>query len=74
MQLLPGRSEGRATLRITIREGRNRQVRKMLEAIGHPVDHLTRVAIGPIARQPAEAGALARPDGAEVAALKERRS
>ena len=37
-----------ATLRITIREGRNRQVRKMFEAIGHPVDHLRRVAIGPI--------------------------
>ncbi len=37
-----------ATLRIAIREGRNRQVRKMCEAIGHPVDSLTRVAIGPI--------------------------
>ena len=33
---------------ITIREGRNRQVRKMCEAIGHPVDALRRVAIGPI--------------------------
>jgi pseudouridine synthase len=39
---------GRATLRLTIREGRNRQVRKMCDAIGHPVDHLKRVAIGPI--------------------------
>jgi 23S rRNA pseudouridine2605 synthase len=38
----------RATLLITLREGRNRQVRKMCEAIGHPVDHLKRVAIGPI--------------------------
>jgi 23S rRNA pseudouridine2605 synthase len=35
-------------LLITIREGRNRQVRKMCEAIGHPVTHLKRVAIGPI--------------------------
>jgi len=35
-------------LLITIREGRNRQVRKMCEAIGHPVDHLRRVAIGPL--------------------------
>jgi 23S rRNA pseudouridine2605 synthase len=44
-----GRDTGpRATLLITLREGRNRQVRKMCEAIGHPVDHLTRVAIGPI--------------------------
>jgi 23S rRNA pseudouridine2605 synthase len=37
-----------ATLLITVREGRNRQVRKMCEAIGHPVDRLRRVAIGPI--------------------------
>jgi 23S rRNA pseudouridine2605 synthase len=37
-----------ATLLITVREGRNRQIRKMCEAIGHPVTHLKRVAIGPI--------------------------
>lgn len=40
--------EGHATLEITVREGRNRQVRKMCEAIGHPVSHLRRVAIGSI--------------------------
>jgi pseudouridine synthase len=39
---------GPSHLRITIREGRNRQVRKMCDAIGHPVAHLRRVAIGPI--------------------------
>jgi 23S rRNA pseudouridine2605 synthase len=42
------RDAGHATLLITVREGRNRQVRKMCEAIGHPVTHLKRVAIGPI--------------------------
>ena len=37
-----------ALLEVTVREGRNRQVRKMCEAIGHPVTHLKRVAIGPL--------------------------
>jgi pseudouridine synthase len=39
---------GGGRLRITVREGRNRQVRKMCDAIGHPVEELRRVAIGPI--------------------------
>ena len=43
-----GRDAKHATLTVTVREGRNRQVRKMCDAIGHPVSQLTRVAIGPI--------------------------
>ncbi len=39
---------GASRLRITVREGRNRQVRKMCDAIGHPVTQLRRVAIGPV--------------------------
>jgi pseudouridine synthase len=39
---------GPGHLRITVHEGRNRQVRKMCEAIGHPVEKLRRVSIGPI--------------------------
>jgi pseudouridine synthase len=34
-------------LTITLREGRNRQVRKMCAAIGHPVRSLVRVRLGP---------------------------
>jgi 23S rRNA pseudouridine2605 synthase len=45
-----------ATLHVTIREGRNRQVRKMCEAIGHPVSHLRRVAFGPISDRKLKAG------------------
>ncbi|MSY75963.1 MAG: pseudouridine synthase [Actinobacteria bacterium] len=41
-QLSPG------LLRITIHEGRNRQVRRMCEAVGFPVQRLVRVRIGPL--------------------------
>ena len=35
-------------LLVTIHEGRNRQVRKMVEAVGHQVVHLKRVQFGPV--------------------------
>jgi 23S rRNA pseudouridine2605 synthase len=42
------RRDGNGLLRITIREGRNRQVRRMCEAVGHPVQSLRRVRFGPL--------------------------
>lgn len=35
-------------LRLTIHEGRNRQVRRMCDAVGHPVTRLIRTRIGPL--------------------------
>jgi 23S rRNA pseudouridine2605 synthase len=42
------RGRERSSLEITLREGRNRQVRRMLARIGHKVRELTRVKLGPL--------------------------
>src|SRR5439155_20304281 len=45
---LVGAVRGLTRVRLVIREGRNRQVRRMLEAVGHPVRELTRTRFGPV--------------------------
>lgn len=47
-------------LRITIHQGRNRQVRRMTAAVGHPVRRLVRVRVGPL-RDPRLAPGAWRP-------------
>ena len=39
---------GRVVLQITISEGKNRQIRRMCEAVGLEVVRLKRIAVGPI--------------------------
>lgn len=47
-RVLEGEHGAQSLLSFVIREGRNRQVRNMCDAIGHPVVRLRRVRIGPI--------------------------
>ena len=65
-------SAGRASsvLRISIHEGRNRQVRRMCQAIGHPVKTLTRLSFGPIKLEGLDAGSWRLLDKDELAALR----
>jgi pseudouridine synthase len=59
-----------AVLAITIREGRKRQVRRMCEAVGHPVVRLRRVRIGPITDPNIRPGEFRDLTPREIAALK----
>ena len=55
---------------ITIHEGRKRQVRRMFEAVGHPVAALERVAFGPLGLGGLEPGAYRRLTAAELDRLR----
>jgi len=56
-------------IELTIHEGRKRQVKRMCEAVGHPVRHLERVAIGPLTLAGLAPGAHRRLTPAELDAL-----
>ncbi|HWX52377.1 MAG TPA: pseudouridine synthase [Solirubrobacteraceae bacterium] len=64
------RSLGPGEIEITISEGRNRQVRRMCEAIGHPVRELTRVSFGSLRLGSLAPGAYRRLSAAEIDRLR----
>jgi 23S rRNA pseudouridine2605 synthase len=70
----PRRRDEDAVLLLTIREGRNRQVRRMCEAVGHPVQALKRTRVGPIADRRLKPGDWRELKMDEVAALKKAAS
>jgi len=61
---------GNAWLRVTLGEGRSRQIRRMFDLVGHPVAKLRRVAIGPLRDPKLPPGAFRDLSAEEVAALK----
>jgi 23S rRNA pseudouridine2605 synthase len=65
-----GRRDRDGVLRLTIREGRNRQVRRMLEAVGHPVKALVRTRIGPLTDRHLKPGRWRDLSDAEVRTLQ----
>ena len=60
----------KSLLRITIHEGRNRQVRRMCEAVGFPVVRLVRTRIGPLRDPQLKAGEWRALENTEVRALE----
>jgi 23S rRNA pseudouridine2605 synthase len=63
------RRTGEREVEITIREGRNRQVRRMAEAVGNRVEVLERVRVGSLRLQGLAEGAARRLSDAEVKRL-----
>ena len=69
---VPARVRRRGTdeIEITIHEGRNRQVRRMCESLGHPVLELERIAFGPLRLGALRPGASRRLAADEVGQLR----
>ena len=59
-----------SVVRLTIHEGRNRQVRRMCEAVGHSVVRLVRTRIGPLADRSLAPGAWRKLTSDEVRSLQ----
>lgn len=65
------RSRDKSLLEIQLREGRNRQIRRMLARLGHKVRDLTRVRIGPLVLKGLSPGESRMLTPKEVRVLKE---
>jgi 23S rRNA pseudouridine2605 synthase len=71
------RSRDKSQLELTLREGRNRQVRRMLARLGHKVRDLTRIKMGPLTLQglgPGEFRPLTRREVRELREMAQSRA
>lgn len=64
------KEEGRTVLQITIKEGRNRQIRRMCEAVGLEVVRLKRTSVGPLKLGMLKPGTYRELTPAELTALR----
>jgi pseudouridine synthase len=62
-------AHGRALVEVTIHEGRKHVVRRMLDAVGHPVSRLVRTEIGPVTTGNLIPGRMRHLTSHEVSAL-----
>ena len=69
LRLVESTKVPQAVVEVILKEGRNRQVRKMFEAVGHPVMRLTRVRIGSIRIGPLKPGDMRELTQKEIASL-----
>jgi 23S rRNA pseudouridine2605 synthase len=66
--------EGNSWFEVKLREGRTHQIRKMFQAVGHPVSKLRRVAIGPLSDPKLTPGVwreLTKQEVKQLASMKE---
>jgi len=70
LKVIEGTGAQHALLSIVVKEGRNRQVRNMCDAVGHPVDRLRRVRIGSLTDEHIRPGEFRELDAKEIATLK----
>jgi 23S rRNA pseudouridine2605 synthase len=63
------RGAAKSLVEVTIHEGRNRIVRRMFDAVGHPVRRLSRIRIGPVRLGQLAQGASRELTSAELGAL-----
>ncbi|ODS55109.1 MAG: hypothetical protein ABS36_10185 [Acidobacteria bacterium SCN 69-37] len=69
VRVLEGREGANAMIELTLREGRNRQVREMCRSIAHPVERLRRTRIGGVTDRHLRPGAIRDLTPAEIKAL-----
>lgn len=68
--IITERTDNQTCLEITIHEGKKRQIKKMCRAVGHEVQHLRRIQVGPIKLGNLRVGKYRHLSSKEVEALK----